>query len=55
MLSLVVENCAEGMRVEPGRGKNIGATLAFEEEGEPERDVASLRRVQWLQGTLSVC
>lgn len=52
MLCFVVEDCVEGMRVQPGRRKDVGASLAFEEKRKPEGDVASLRRVQWFQRTL---
>lgn len=55
MLSLVIQNCAERVRVQPGRRKDVGASLAFEEEREPEGNVASLRWIQRLQRTLPIC
>lgn len=48
MFGFVVENGREGMRVQPRRREDIGATLAFEEESEPEGNVASLR---WIEGS----
>lgn len=47
MLCFVVEDRCEGMRIQPRRGKDVGASLAFEEKGEPEWDVAPLR---WVEG-----
>lgn len=36
VLRLDFEDKFEGFGVEPGRGEDVGAALAFEEEGEPE-------------------
>ena len=35
------------MRREPGRGEDVGAALAFEEEGEPEGERGA---VGWVEG-----
>jgi hypothetical protein len=43
-----VENGRERMRVQPRRREDVGATLAFQEESEPEGYVAPLR---WIEGS----
>lgn len=48
MFGFVVENGRERMRVQPGWRKDVGATLAFQKESEPEGDVAPLR---WIEGS----
>lgn len=45
MLDLVIEDRREGVRVEPWRREDVGAALALQQEGEPERDVTPLRWV----------
>ena len=46
MFGFVVENGRERMWVQPGRRENVGATLAFQEESEPEGNIAPLRGVE---------
>lgn len=55
MLRLVVEDCSEGVRVQPWWRENVGAALTFEEESEPEGNVASLRRIEGFEGSLIMC
>jgi len=43
----VLEDSVEGGGEEPGWGENVGAALAFEEEGEPEGDGCA---VGWPEG-----
>lgn len=52
MLDLMIKDRSEGMRVEPWRRQNVGAALALEQEGEPQGDVGSVRRVERLQRAL---
>lgn len=43
----MLEDSVEGGGEEPGWGENVGAALAFEEEGEPEGDGCA---VGWPEG-----
>lgn len=49
-----MDDFAEGVGVQPRRGHNVGSTLAFEEEGEPERDILASGRAECRRGTLVV-
>jgi hypothetical protein len=48
----MVEDRSEGVRVEPWRRQNVGAALALEQEGEPERDIGSVRWIERLERAL---
>jgi hypothetical protein len=52
MLDLMIKDRSEGMRVEPWRRQDVGAALALEQEGEPERDVGSVRRIEGFERAL---
>lgn len=52
MISLVIKDCGEGVCAEPRRGQNVCASLALEKEGEPERNVGPMGRIERLEGSL---
>ena len=52
MLRLVVEDGSEGVCVQPWWREDVGAALAFEEESEPEGNVAPLRWIERFEGSL---
>lgn len=52
-----LEHFAEGFGVEPWWGHDVGAALAFEQDGEPEGEVGALgwdEGFGWALGELSI-
>lgn len=46
MVCFVFENCGKRVGIQPWWRKDICASLAFEQQGEPERHIGSMRWIQ---------
>jgi hypothetical protein len=46
VFGFMVEDCGKRVGIQPWRREDICASLAFEQQGEPERHIVSMRRIE---------
>lgn len=46
MVCFLLEDCGKRVGIQPWWRKDVCASLAFEQQGEPERHIGSMRRIQ---------